>query len=120
MATRIPKLIIQGVEDYNQVEKIQNLSKNLQIHISNFDISGIREGIITLQFSNLEEAIEFKKQLENETSFMADIKLVRGLFEIPETDENHYRAVDYDPNDFSDGNNSFNRQSPNTPGDGKV
>lgn len=49
------------------------------------------EGIITLVFIIHDEAIEFKKLLEDTKNYKVDYTLVREqLYEIPETDENQY------------------------------
>ena len=72
-----------------------------------------------MTFSIYEEATDFKELLENQ-GFIVDLKLVRELYEIPETDENLYHRAEEFNEGVSDGNNSFNRQSPITPGDGRV
>ena len=49
------------------------------------------EGIITLVFIIHDEAIEFKKLLEDTKNYKVDYTLVREqLYEITETDENQY------------------------------
>jgi len=47
----------------------------------------------------LDDAIEFEKHMKIEPSlnFKTEIILIKGLYEIPETDENRQEAVRYQP-----------------------
>ena len=51
--------------------------------------------------------------------YQVELVYIKELQEIPETDENNFQIVDdsiHPMNNYSEGNNSYNRQSPVTPG----
>ena len=83
-------MIVYGIIDTAQLTELIVLGQ--QFKISNFDIARMKnEGIITLVFIIHDEAIEFKKLLEDTKNYKVDYTLVREqLYEIPETDENQY------------------------------
>ena len=83
------------------------------------------DGIITLIFAIYQEAwqeaMDFGNFLENKKGYQVELTLIRQLCEIPETDENeknqNFNVEIGEQHCNSDGpNNSYNRQSPMTPG----
>jgi len=68
----MPKMIVYGIKDFQNVNEILQWGQNLQI--KNFDISNFsKQGIISLNFAIHQEAIDFQNYLENQKGYKVEL-----------------------------------------------